>query len=216
LPDVAAAAPRVPRASRDGSGSVAVCGSQAPHAGQLPPPGTRSRLQSGVSHSLQDQVYITTSCGRAGEPDQALVGSPGSGRVRPSVASGLWTSCEIGPAAIRGLRFRVNAGGSCGSAEEAANHSRAQQPCASDRPLAGPSRRRQWTAVPARAFEATGRRQRRVDFLPYRSSSNSALPKRVASTAALGSMRERGRELGRGREGKPVEVREQLSFSVST
>ena len=62
-PDIGAAGLGDRVAGRRGSGSVAVCGSQAPHAGQLPPPGTRSLLHRRVSHSLQDQVYIATFCG---------------------------------------------------------------------------------------------------------------------------------------------------------
>jgi hypothetical protein len=49
---------------------VAVCGSQAPQAGQLPPPGTRSALHRRVSHSWQIQVSITPFCGRGAEADQ--------------------------------------------------------------------------------------------------------------------------------------------------
>jgi predicted N-acetyltransferase YhbS len=65
-----------------GSRGVAVCGSQAPHAGQLPPPGTRSLLHRGVSHSLQDQVYIASFCGRDAEADQSAAASANRGPER--------------------------------------------------------------------------------------------------------------------------------------
>ena len=58
-PDLRAAALRDRVSGRRKTGRVAVCGTHAPQAGQLPPPGTRSALQSRVSHSLQVQVNIS-------------------------------------------------------------------------------------------------------------------------------------------------------------